>query len=211
MENLLQSLFSMAARQPAYLNIVKQEQRHGLTTGRLAAVPIAVTNTECNCKPCMLRAVSAPQSKPISCTAEKLKKLPRSKEEATFTLVLLKNVTQIYRAKALNTKCEACHRVQDVGWLQPLRGSGTIAVSGVGCAYLRRQKNLLHLPFTHSLGFLFHTSRFMLEGVGVVREWGQKTCSTIHSFTALGDVVAQWSVLQSCQPEAVGSSPGNRK
>lgn len=48
----------MAARQPAYLNIVKQEQGHGPTTECLAAVPEAVTNEECNRKPGMLSAVA---------------------------------------------------------------------------------------------------------------------------------------------------------
>ena len=46
----------MAARQPAYLNIVKQEQGHGPTTECLAAVPVAVTNEETNRKPGMLSA-----------------------------------------------------------------------------------------------------------------------------------------------------------
>lgn len=40
----------MAAKQLAYLNIAKQEQGQGLTTERLAAVPVAVTNEEHNCK-----------------------------------------------------------------------------------------------------------------------------------------------------------------
>lgn len=48
----------MAARQPTYLNIVKQEQGHGPTTECLAKVPVAVTNEECNSKPGMWRAVA---------------------------------------------------------------------------------------------------------------------------------------------------------
>lgn len=50
----------MAARQPAYLNIVKQEQGHGPTTECLAAVPVAVavTNEERNRKPGMSSAVA---------------------------------------------------------------------------------------------------------------------------------------------------------
>lgn len=48
----------MAARQPAYLNIVKQEQGHGPTTECLAAVPVAVTNEETNRKPGMLSAAA---------------------------------------------------------------------------------------------------------------------------------------------------------
>lgn len=48
----------MAARQPAYLNIVKQEQGHGATTECLAAVPVAVTNEESNHKPGMLSGVA---------------------------------------------------------------------------------------------------------------------------------------------------------
>lgn len=47
----------MAARQPAYLNIVKQEPGHGVTTECLAVVPVAMTNGECNRKPGMLSAV----------------------------------------------------------------------------------------------------------------------------------------------------------
>lgn len=48
----------MAAKQPAYLNIVKQEQRQRLTTESLAGVPVAVTNEEHNCKAGMLTAVA---------------------------------------------------------------------------------------------------------------------------------------------------------
>lgn len=48
----------MAARQPAYLNIVKQEQGHGPATECLAAVPGAVTNREHNREPGMLSAVT---------------------------------------------------------------------------------------------------------------------------------------------------------
>lgn len=46
----VQSLFRVAARQPAYLNIVKQEEGYGLTTECLAAVSVAMTNEECNRK-----------------------------------------------------------------------------------------------------------------------------------------------------------------
>lgn len=48
----------MAARQLAYLNIVKQEQGHRPTTECLAAVQVAVTNEERNRKPGMLSAVA---------------------------------------------------------------------------------------------------------------------------------------------------------
>lgn len=44
--NHVQSLFSVAARQPAYLNIVKQDRGHGPTTECLAALQVAVTNEE---------------------------------------------------------------------------------------------------------------------------------------------------------------------
>lgn len=47
----------MAARQPAYLNIVKQERGHGATTECLAAAPGASTNEERNRKPGVLTAV----------------------------------------------------------------------------------------------------------------------------------------------------------
>lgn len=56
--NHVQSLFNMAARQPAYLNIVKQEQWHGPTTESLAALPVAATNEEHNRKLGMLSTVA---------------------------------------------------------------------------------------------------------------------------------------------------------
>lgn len=48
----------MAAKQPAYLNIVKQEQGQGPTTECLAAIPIAMSNEEDNCKLGMLSALA---------------------------------------------------------------------------------------------------------------------------------------------------------
>lgn len=132
-----QSLFGMAAKQPAYLNIVKQQHGYG-STECLAAVPVAVTvNPTCSC----FAAWRGPQlqskrlwTKWTGGWDKKTKSSCRKKIKQARMRCNVHDGAPTYHPDVQNN---------------PEMGE---------CTYLTWQKNVLHLLLTHSLGLLFNTS-----------------------------------------------------